>query len=328
MGSPNRVIYASPKAGSNAIDAVGANTRIVNLGTGDVRFNAIINGPVTYTPFNSSIQNDSAGMSQNYLTSLGPNGSFGTYPQGLYQVTHQEPSDPYPITDQPNPALAYSNSGIPDNRYTVMNGRTWSDTWWNLSGHTTGNEMDRFVPVNGGSAGQPVLSKTVNVSQNTKYLLNAWVCNITKDTGWYGADRPGYPPEYQHDPAKPQFRLVVTSNNTDGTTTQLYNNNLGQSLARHLDVPEWKQVGDIIQTRANTKSLLVQIISSASDNYGNDYAIDDIGLWSFPTTAGATTPPTSTSGVTQVKTINGASSATVKQGDTVTYRINITNTLT
>ncbi len=302
---PNRAVWNSGiKSGSNAIDGVGATTlnisvsgdNVSNQTTNDSR-NIISNGPVIYTPLSIG---DSANYTQNLLTSLGENGSFGTYPQGT-PASKNEKSDPFPINDESNPAVRYTkyDRTVAEGYYAVQNARVAAASMWNMSGHTTGNEMDRFVLVNNENAGRPILSKTVTegVAPNTRYLLSGWFANVTK------TPRMSTPPK---------FRMTAISNNNDGSTTELFNSD-APTMTMRTDMPEWRQFGDFIQTGPNTQSVTIKLVSTSSEWYGNDFTIDDIGLWSVPNAKA------------DVRTEKTSDKANYSPGDPITYTITVIN---
>jgi hypothetical protein len=295
--TPTLAQFPNVKSGANKTDGVGEIVKIVKF-SGDIRLPAFVNGPVKYTPFSDATRNDAKGLTQNYLTGL-DNGTFGSYPQGTGPENN---TSPYPIGSQ------YRNSsGINpgEGEYVNRNSRVSGATWWNLSGHTTGDERDRFITVNGGGATQTTLSQDVSVQPNSKYLISAWFMNVTKGgekyhcTDEYGnqSDRAGRP--YMCDYANPQVKLIVKDQNDK----VLYTNDLGGEIQKS-DMPEWKQYGDVIQTNADTTKLKIQLEQRGGANEGNDYAVDDIQVLGVPTDPKNVTEPKA--GLTPDKKVNGA----------------------
>ncbi len=335
--TPTLAQYSKVKSGSTQTDGVGETTKKFRVSGSDVYDNkgtkidsnnnnmwnrnksvssylTISNGPVKNSPFSSATQSDAKGLTQNYLTGL-DNGSFGTFPQG--QPAESFVTDPYTINSQFQQSPTVNAA---DGQYVIRNSRVSGNTWWNLSGHNAGNEMDRFLLVNGSNSGT-ILDQTVNVSPNSKYLVSAWVTNLMKVATY----RP-WIPHYGEGPVTayddPGFKMEVTDQNGK----VLYSQNLGSgNLPKNTDMPEWKQVGDIIQTESDTTQLHLKFISTAPASLnGNDYAIDDIGVYGIPKTAPTDSGTTTAAGLTPIKSV---SKDVVNVGDTVTYTVNVTNTL-
>ncbi len=235
------------------------------------KFLTILNGPSKNTGFEDELKNQGITIDSANLISGGPpgsfsadNGTFGSYPQGT-PIDSIMPSPPY---NDLKSSFNYINGYPEDGQYNVENTKAHLNgsnaTWWNLAGHTTGDERDKFAIVNGSNPGQNILSQSVAVEPNTAYLASAWVANMLKTRA--------------SNFKLPQGKLEVTDTTDPSNPKILYSNNLGTSLEANLDHPEWKQFGDIIRTGGATRQLTVNIISTGPSGDGNDYAIDDVTL--------------------------------------------------
>lgn len=163
--------------------------------------------------------------------------------------------------------------------------------WWRIADHTQGNETGRMMIVNGFNPGAVFFRSQVNVQPQTDYLFTAWILNLFKTTG--------YP--------DPELGVRVLDENGG----ILYSATLGQLIPVHTDVPEWKQIGSVIQSGANTK-LTVEFLSEGPESVGNDYAIDDISFRAIQVPQ-----------FIPVKTVDRAAASV---GETVRYTVTLSNT--
>lgn len=176
-----------------------------------------------------------------------------------------------------------------------MNDSTYNqgEEWWRVSDHTVGDETGAFMVVNGSFPGQEFFTETVAVTPNTNYLFSTWVMNLLKFNG-----------------TPPKLGVQILDQNGQ----VLYFQDLTNSLPNELVVPEWKEIGTVLNSQSNT-SITVQFISEGpTTNNGNDFAIDDIILQ--PVVLPIFTP---------IKTV---SLANAEVDDIVTYTVTLTNTCT
>ena len=158
----------------------------------------------------------------------------------------------------PNPAV-YAPMGGEYTVQNIMNDAASNEigAWWRIADHTQGNETGRMMVVNSFNPGAVFFRSQVDVQPETNYLFTAWILNLFKATG--------YP--------DPELGVRVLDENGG----ILYSATLGQLIPVHTDVPEWKQIGSVIQSGPNTR-LTVEFLSEGPEVVGNDYAIDDIAL--------------------------------------------------
>ena len=260
------ISYApNPPAGATDLDCTIRNTRIVNV-TGNLTAQNFLNGPVLYTPTKATTCAITSPV--NWLTGL-DSGTFDSFSPGTGANTGAGATPPYNIQSgfkyvQPSTAQVCPNDG----EYTIQNLMNNSHsntvgTWWIIADHTTGNEMGRMMIVNGYDPGTVILEQSVTVAQNTNYLFTSWVLNLCKLS-------PGY--------ANPSFRVNIF----DSQGNILFTQDMKTQIPVNTVFPEWKEIGAIFNTGTNT-SLLVQFVSTGPAATGNDYVIDDIGLYQVVT---------------------------------------------
>lgn len=255
-----------------------------------------LNGPVKYAPI-SAITDNCVSISNINLISAADNGTFGFFADGTPANTGANPN-PYPTIAPdftyvlPNPDTFTPNAG----EYTIQNLMNNSlsnriGAWWRIADHTKGNETGRMMVVNGFEPGSVFFRDTVEVQPNTNYLFSAWILNMFKVTGF----------------ANPALSVEIIDENKN----VIFHETLGALIPVNTIVPEWKQIGTVINSENNT-SLTVKFLSEGPEDIGNDYAIDDI---LFSAIEIPVFVPVKTSNKSQV-TI----------GETVTYNVTIHNT--
>ncbi|MCL2337788.1 MAG: hypothetical protein FWC60_10240, partial [Firmicutes bacterium] len=286
----------NPPAGATNLDCITRNTLLVTVSGANLTGENILNGPVRYTSI-TNILDSNVIVSPINLINVADAGTFGVFPPGTVSNTGASPN-PYPdigtdfIYVLPNPAVVTPNDG----QYTIQNIMNNSHsnsagTWWRIADHTTGNETGRMMVINGSTPGAVIFRDAVPVSPNTYYLFSAWILNLGKQVNL----------------ANPQLGVQIF----DSGGNILYSATLGTLIPINVNEPEWKQIGTVINSLANT-SLTVQFVSMGPAATGNDYAIDDIV---FNEIAVPVLIPTKT-----------VSSNEINVGDTVTYTVTLQNT--
>lgn len=219
-----------------------------------------LNGPVKYTPI-SAITDACVSISGTNLINVADSGTFGTFADGTPANTGANPN-PYPgIAPDftyvlPNPNTFTPNAG----EYTIQNLMNNSlsnriGAWWRIADHTKGNETGRMMVVNGFEPGSVFFKDTITVQPNTNYLFSAWILNMFKVNGF----------------ANPALGVEII----DEHGNIIFHETLGALIPVNTVVPEWKQIGTIINSENNT-ALTVEFLSEGPEEIGNDYAIDDI----------------------------------------------------
>jgi len=294
---------ANPPAGATGLDCVSRNTILVTVPDSGVTGQHINNGPVQYSPiqiqptvtvdWTANLINDADG------------GSFGGFTAGTSGMTGANPN-PYPNI---NPGFTYTlpvgggQSPI-DGEFTIqniLNNNLYNqrETWWRVPDRTTGNETGRMMVINGANIGGVFFRDTVAVVPNTYYIFLTWILNLIKVAGR----------------VNPQLAVTITAQ--DGTV--LYDKNLGADIPANLNQPEWRQIGTLINS-GNNSEITVEFYSMGNAASGNDYAIDDVGL--FPAVIN---PPLLTKAVSATDAVVGdeISFQIVFENNTATTKTNI-----
>jgi uncharacterized repeat protein (TIGR01451 family) len=288
----------NPPEGATNLDCLTPNTLLVTVGSENMTGNYILNGPVIYMPIETKMDSHVLLLNGNNLIAEADDGTFGRFPQGTSANTGIVPDNPYPgIGGGFEYVLPDPSKVTPlDGEFTIQNLMTRTyiadnyERWWRIADRDQGNETGRMMVINGDYPGAEFFRETITVKPNTHYLFSAWIINISKDETFVA----------------PELGVLILD---EGGGT-LYSEVLGTQIPMNLDVPEWKQIGTVINPGDN-ESITVEFISMGPEAYGNDYAIDDITLYEidFPD-------------LEAVKTCNASS---VHVGDTVTYTVTMEN---
>ena len=257
------ITYAlNPPAGATDLDCTTPNTLLITVSGANITNLYICNGPVKYIPI-QSITDACAVISPHNLITDMEYGTMGYFPAGKPANTGV-PYEPFPdnVPDfdyvLPNPAAHAPEDG----QYTVQNIMNDDNSirigaWWRIADHTTGNETGRMMIVNGYTPGAVFFTSDVDVTPNTHYLFSAWILNLFRAQGW----------------ANPALGVQILDENGQ----IIFHQTLGTQIPVNTAMPEWKQIGTIIQSYNNTR-LTVKFLSEGPAAIGNDYAIDDVAL--------------------------------------------------
>jgi conserved repeat domain len=293
---PIEDIPTAPPDATN-VDCVTPSTIIITVASADITGQNFFNGPVKYTSLRLDIDACTFIFPINLLEDA-DFGTFGFFPEGTLANTGL-PENPYPII---SPDFTYV---IPDpSEYTPIDGEfTLQNTmnnamsnqigaWWRISDHTTGNESGRMMVVNGfeGDEHAVIIREIVDVTPDTTYLFSAWIANLFRVGGF----------------APPQFGVSIY----DQDGIPLYSSSLGFEIPESTVMPEWKEIGTVINTRNNTQ-ITVEFLSEGEAAIGNDFAFDDIALRQVR--------------IPQIIPVKTVDKGFANIGDTVTYTITVTN---
>ena len=263
VNPPIEFIPSAPP-GATHVDCVTPNTILITVAATDITNVYIFNGPVRYTSIRLDIDACTFVFPINIIADA-DYGTFGFFPEGTIANTGLA-ENPYPII---SPDFTYvmpdpSDYTPFDGEYTLQNtmNNAMSNqigAWWRISDHTIGNETGRMMIVNGydGTHQAVIIREVVSVTPYTSYLFSAWILNLFRVAGY----------------APPQFGVRILDE--DGLI--LYNSSLGFEIPENSVMPEWKEIGTVINSRDNTL-LTFEFISEGEAAIGNDFAFDDISL--------------------------------------------------
>lgn len=286
-----------PPTGSTNLDSLTPNTILIEITDGVNKINQdFLDGPVRYTPIENIIDLGLSVQNKNLISSAS-NGSFGFFPPGtnpnkgsqLESYPGVTPGFTYVV---PNP----SDYALIDGEYTVQNimSNALSNeigAWWRIADHSNGDETGKMMVVNGFNPGAVLFQETLLVSPNTNYLFSCWILNLFKIVGF----------------PTPQLGVQIIGSNGE----ILYSEILDVEIPTNVNVPEWKEIGTVINSQNNT-NITLKFLNEGEAVIGNAYAIDDISL-----------RPVMVPKFTPVTTANRIS---LNVGEIVTYTVAISNT--
>lgn len=251
--SPLHFVENYPPNATN-LDCLTPNTVLITVKTkrDDISGVNIINGPIRNIPI-SQIE-----TGYENLIKEGDGGTFGTFKPGTTAGTAL-PENPYPNVGS---GFRYVRSGfckpaLLEGEFTIQNIIN-NDIGWRIADCSLWDETGRIMVVGGSKDKATLFEDTVSVTFCTNYLFSCWVANLSKRT----------------DAAEPRLGLQVT--NTNGEV--LHDSLLADCIPASIDMPEWRQIGALVNS-GNNCCLTVKIIDRGS--YKSYYAIDDISLRSL-----------------------------------------------
>ena len=289
-------IINNPPVGATDLDSLTPNTLLVTVSGANLLNQIFLDGAIRNIPI-QTILDTCASISEENLITAADNGTFGFFPAGTTANTGV-PEEPYPeVTPDytyvlPNPD-EYTPFGGEYTVQNIMNNALSQQigAWWRIADHTTGDETGRMMVVNGFEPGSIFFTTAVSVTPNTNYLFSSWILNLFRVTGY----------------ANPELGVVIL----DEEGNSIYSATLGAQIPVNTIVPEWKEIGTVINSQDNT-TLTVQFLSEAPEAIGNDYVIDDISLREIEV---------------PIFTLEKVGSTTVASvGDIVTYTVTLENT--
>ena len=295
-GNPPISYATNPPVESTNLDSLTPDTMLLTLNGSDISDLNFLDGPVTYTPI-ESILDDYVVISDDNLIDEADGGNFGIFPPGTPANTGVA-TDPFPgmspdfVYVLPNPATFTPDDG----QYTIQNimnnsRSTGIGAWWRIASRNKGNEEGRMMVVNGHIPGSVIFKTTVAVARSTYYLFDSWILNLFKTNGY----------------ANPKLGIRIYTLDLD----VIYHATLDNEIPVCLNSPEWKQIGSVINSR-NNDYLVIEFISEGEAAIGNDYVLSGVSLREIDVPL-----------FIPVKSCN-VSQATV--GDTVEYSITLENT--
>ena len=287
----------NPPPGATDLDCTIPNTLLFDVADADISGLYFCNGPVKYIPI-TAITDVAATIDPHNLLTDAFYGTMGTFAAGTPANTGVA-VEPWPANvpgfEYVLPQV-YPGHAPDDGEYTVQNilnddNSNRIGAWWRIADRTQGNETGRMMVVNGWTPGAVFYTEDVAVQPNTNYLFSAWIINLFRALGY----------------ADPALGVEIL----DSAGDIMYAATLGAQIPVNTAMPEWKQIGTVINSRASSR-LTVRFLSEGPAAIGNDYAIDNLALQEihFPVFAPRKT----------------ASQNPAEVGSTITYTITLTNT--
>ena len=292
---PPLSVIPTPPIGATNLDCVSPSTIIVNVGVDDIANQNFFDGPVRYTPLSVELDTCAYVYPDNLIMSA-DGGTFGAFPAGTEANTGTA-INPYPAI---SPDFTYV---VPDpSKYTPIDGEFTIQNnmnnamsnaigaWWRISDHTTGDETGRMMVVNEDDPGGIIFRTVTSVYENTTYLFSAWILNLFRAVGYPG----------------PEFAVRIL----DQEGLPLYEAALGAEIPPNVLMPEWKQIGGVINSGENAQ-LTIEFFSQGEAAIGNDFVLDDIALNEIV--------------LPEFELIKSEDQTQVEVGQTVTYTVTLEN---
>jgi uncharacterized repeat protein (TIGR01451 family) len=249
-------------SGATHLDCITKNTIVFTVSGESAAGRNFSNGPVRYSPIRID-PSVNVNWDEN-LISAADAGTFGEFAAGTTGMTGADPN-PYPYV---NPDFKYvlpaAGKEAPiDGEFTIQNianniSYNQHETWWRIADHSTGNERGRMMVINGYRTNAVFFRNEVQVKPNTYYLFATWILNLIKISGR----------------VNPQLGVRIVA--PDGKI--IFEKDLEKEIPVNPRQPEWHEIGTLIFTGDFTH-LFVEFVSLGEAASGNDYAIDDVGLF-------------------------------------------------
>ncbi|QJD94590.1 PKD domain-containing protein [Mucilaginibacter robiniae] len=202
--------------------------------------------------------------------------------------------------DSGSTTYTYTSGSVGEDQYTIANAvNTSIHGGFVTSTDHTGNTGGYMMIVNGSLTAGTVFTRTVTgLCGNTSYQFGVWIKNVLSTTG----------------SILPNMVFHIYA--ADGTTE------LGSGVSTG-DVPVgnvWHNYIANFTLPAGTQTVIIKLVSNASGQVGNDFAVDDITFSPYGSIVSAVIAPASS-------TTSTAITQSTCAGTSQTYTINATSTL-
>jgi uncharacterized repeat protein (TIGR01451 family) len=166
----------------------------------------------------------------------------------------------------------YASAAPNDGNYAVVNQMTLSTftgSWHNTVGHSTGTVDDQMMVVNADAVPGTFYTETLTVLPNQNMVFSSWLMNLVTT------------PASSYAPIKPNISFVINrigiDDNNDGTIDEPGE---GQTITTSGAVPNtanptWNNYGAIFNTGAATQ-IQFRFVNNAPGGNGNDIVLDDL----------------------------------------------------
>lgn len=202
--------------------------------------------------------------------------------------------------DSDSTTYTYTNGEVGEDQYTIANAvNTSIHAGFVTSTDHTGDTGGYMMIVNGSLTAGTVFTRTVTgLCGNTSYQFGVWIKNVLSTTG----------------SILPNMVFHIYA--ADGTTE------LGSGVSTG-DVPVgnvWHNYTANFTLPAGTQTVVIKLVSNASGQVGNDFAVDDITFSPYGSTVSAVISPAASTASTAI-------TQTTCAGTSQTYTITATSTL-
>jgi hypothetical protein len=166
----------------------------------------------------------------------------------------------------------YSSATPNDGGYAIvnqLNQNTFSGSWHNTFGHTTGTVDDQVMVVNAAATPGTFYTETLTVPANQNIEFSAWILNLIK-ASWSGTL-----------PMKPDISFVINrigvDDNNNGTIDEPGEGQVitTSGVVPNTSTPTWLNYGAIVNT-GNATQIEYRLVNNGPGGLGNDLLLDDL----------------------------------------------------
>jgi uncharacterized repeat protein (TIGR01451 family) len=166
----------------------------------------------------------------------------------------------------------YSSATPNDGGYAIvnqLNQNTFSGSWHNTFGHTTGTVDDQVMLINAAATPGTFYTEILTVPANQNIEFSAWILNLVK-VSWSAAL-----------PMDPNISFVINrigvDDNNNGTIDEPGEGQVitNSGLVPKMSTPTWLNYGAIINT-GNATQIEYRLVNNAPGGNGNDLLLDDL----------------------------------------------------
>jgi uncharacterized repeat protein (TIGR01451 family) len=166
----------------------------------------------------------------------------------------------------------YGSASPNDGNYAIvnqLNQNTFSGSWHNTFGHTTGTVNDQVMLINAAATPGTFYTEILTVPANQNIEFSAWILNLVKSS-WSAIL-----------PMDPNISFVINRIGVDDNNNGIIDEpGEGQvitnsGLVPKMSTPTWLNYGAIINT-GNATQIEFRLVNNAPGGNGNDLLLDDL----------------------------------------------------
>jgi hypothetical protein len=244
-------------------DTSGVQNPTGRLSSGEVEDYQITIDPAN-NPVSSSLCSVAGGIRGTNL--FANNGTFGT------GSSTPATSTPLPPGRTTYTFQNYGSASPNDGNYAIvnqLNQNTFSGSWHNTFGHTTGTVDDQVMLINAAATPGTFYTEILTVPANQNIEFSAWILNLVKSS-WSAIL-----------PMDPNISFVINrigvDDNNNGTIDEPGEGQVitNSGLVPKMSTPTWLNYGAIINT-GNATQIEYRLVNNAPGGNGNDLLLDDL----------------------------------------------------